>query len=505
MDTSTFGEMITIVNSSTERSIKESGLVESNYRHFNNQAFMVLRTVNENLGSVSKTHHLSILRLTKAGKCECNSYVDTSSGPSDQKDVKFHEKWSFILSMIKNKDLASILGVVFDEYGHVVGFHDDVYAAILQQEASEGEKTNASARWSHGDIEVKHIQNENSIDADEPLWKTHSRISPKIKARLLNVVSMLVLLMGDEQGAIACLRASIAFDDTLMDTCVKLSSILCQGDETERSNYYISKVHSAHKHDPIFLMHKAEIMIKENDFDNAIFSLKKALKESDLFIAAAEEKNCSSSRPVSPLCMYRVCPFINEVKLPSSITKRAVEEWIEYRKMEYQWKLNCNLRCLLATAMFKGNPENPVLALDGLISSSNLCFKSVQLHVTNGEIRSQLGDIEMALNVFKKAHILDRCNPLPLLGAARAYLQMKQMQNAYMHVEQAVKMDPLFTSSFLDMSQVLTTYRHLNAAIETLEKALNLAQPFVEIRDTMMTIELTLAQKRSHEKLTGKA
>ncbi len=63
--------------------------------------------------------------------------------------------------------------------------------------------------------------------------ETDLKVSHKIRARLLNVCGSVAYLAGDATGAVACLRASLQEDPLLVDSKIKLGSLLIDMDESE--------------------------------------------------------------------------------------------------------------------------------------------------------------------------------------------------------------------------------------------------------------------------------
>ena len=59
-------------------------------------------------------------------------------------------------------------------------------------------------------------------------------VSAKLRARLLNVCGCLAYLAGDPRGGYKCFRASASLDDDLLDSKLKLSSIMIEMDDLDK-------------------------------------------------------------------------------------------------------------------------------------------------------------------------------------------------------------------------------------------------------------------------------
>merc|ERR1711871_273058 len=116
-------EMLKVVDSSIDRSIKVPSALESHYRPFNTQIFGVHRHSSD--VEAAKLENLSILQSTKIGTYEVQINSDRYGVSSEQRNAtfdKFHAKWSYTLSTLHDEDVRQILGVVFDEHGRIRGF-----------------------------------------------------------------------------------------------------------------------------------------------------------------------------------------------------------------------------------------------------------------------------------------------------------------------------------------------------------------------------------------------
>lgn len=156
-------------------------------------------------------------------------------------------------------------------------------------------------------------------------------VSPQLLARLMNVCAMLAYICGDTSGAIKCLRYSCYLDRRLVDSVVKLGSLLVDTDELEEAGALLDAAADQDPLNPFVCMHRAELLISLNDFGAAEELLRRARE-----LAAT----------------YSSCPGLGDASEALKAIKAARDD---FRERE----LRSNVSSLLAVAQFRGDPEHP--------------------------------------------------------------------------------------------------------------------------------------------------
>jgi Tfp pilus assembly protein PilF len=99
-----------------------------------------------------------------------------------------------------------------------------------------------------------------------------------------------------------------------------------------------------------------------------------------------------------------------------------------------------------------------------------------------------------ALKSFREVSVCDPLHPLPYLNAARVYQQLNQKEEARIHMEIALAVDPTLAMTRVDLAQHHLHLGNSAVALETLEGALDLARHVSEIRDVLTARTVALIQ-----------
>lgn len=308
-------------------------------------------------------------------------------------------------------------------------------------------------------------EDESNDDDDDGKDEYVSPISHNIRARLLNICGIIAYLSGDATGSVLCLRASIKEDPTLIDSQVKLGSILIDMDEKEEATTLLAKTINKDQYNPIIYLHLAELEIHNTDFSSAVTHLWKA------------QNYCESFQLSSPL---HVNWRIDGSSRP--VSEVALE------------KLRANITALLGVALFRKQPNSPENAVLELRRGIDKYPDAIYVQLCLGEVLSQLGDAVGALQLFKKAAQSEPSNPVPFINAARTYQQMNQRSNASKHLNHALKTDPALAMTKVDLAQNLMQSGHTEEALQMLDEALQLAKHVSEICDVLTAKKIASIQ-----------
>jgi len=81
------------------------------------------------------------------------------------------------------------------------------------------------------------------------------------------VPDSLAYLAGDAVGTVQFFRTSLKFDPLLLDSQVKLESLLVDMDEMKEASKLLKSTHKKAPHNYIALLHLAELHTHDNNFD----------------------------------------------------------------------------------------------------------------------------------------------------------------------------------------------------------------------------------------------
>jgi hypothetical protein len=209
--------------------------------------------------------------------------------------------------------------------------------------------------------------NNNKIRNDSPLPSISPfPVSRKIRARLLNLCGSLAYLAGDALRAQRCFECSLLLDQTLVDSQLKLASLLIDMDETDKAEALLTELMDSSssssssssfvsRENPLVLLHLGELEINRNEFSRANDYLKRA-----------NQVMHSSSVMEDWLCSPTSSHPSVSVEFSSDNSYRQKK-----REKIQEW-LHCNIMALLGVSYFRLNPTRPEVSLVVLILLSSI-------------------------------------------------------------------------------------------------------------------------------------
>eukprot|EP01035_Chromulina_nebulosa_P018693 gene18693-24449_t len=305
----------------------------------------------------------------------------------------------------------------------------------------------------------------NNVDEESE----YTIVSCKLRARLVNLCGSLAYLSGDSIGALKCFRLAKLLDSELLDSYIKLGALLVDMDDIEEASELYAEVKAIDPGNPYLYIHQAEATLSLNEYQLTTQILKQAKR-------IASQATSSRSYSLSSELIKKHC--VSPLGL-------ALLTRIEKRRIEAIGRLESNLYALEGIALFRLDPNNLMSALNKLKEGIHFHNKSQYLYMCLGELVSQTGDMVQALNHFKRAHELDRYNPMPFVNASRVYQQLSYTSQIEKHINKAISLDPTLTMTYVDISQVCLSNGQTDKCLSMLSKALRLARHVSEIKDVL--------------------
>lgn len=318
-----------------------------------------------------------------------------------------------------------------------------------------------------------YLKNIQLISSNNEKKEKYQVISSNIRARLLNVTSIILYLLGDSYGASEVLRESIVLDPNCDDSKIKLASVLSDMGEEEEAAEILSTVSSASG--LVAALHFAEIAIQNGDFHSAVGILKKEISKIGSF-------------PPPPPGGYGYTPSF---LMTMSMTEKSLW-WRNYKLYPAIWSL-------LGVAMFRDDPNQPESALELLREATELHPYCETLHICLGELLAQVGDVPRSMSALRKASTLAPFHPMPYLNAARTLNQLGCKSLAKEHTMRALELDPNLSTSYVDLAQSELADGNSDSGRDYLEKAMSLAHHVSEIRDVLTARTLSVLQLELEE------
>jgi tetratricopeptide (TPR) repeat protein len=241
---------------------------------------------------------------TADGCCVVADYIADVAAP-EAAVLSESKELASVFALLRSETAVRVSGVRWRGSGHVASIRvDDPYYDVDDQEA-------AVVAWSEVDVKAT------SECGYQPT------VSPQLLARVVSVCGSLAYLCGDSSGALRCLRYSCYLDPRLVDSQVKLGSLLVDLDEADEAGAVLARAREADPLNPFAHMHLAELHMSANDFTEALDDLGKAQQ----FAHSSAGSDGSSVEPVS--VGYRLSELLN------------------------------NISALLAVAQFRADPASP--------------------------------------------------------------------------------------------------------------------------------------------------
>ena len=355
------------------------------------------------------------------------------------------------------------------------------------------------------------------VDDLRPVHELSESISAPIHARLLNLCSVAAYLLGDAQGAVKCLRASLellpvttehGYDQGdrgkrldpcgLIDSAIKLGALLCDMDEREEAKHILEMALEATEYEDkvrhfedsneeggteeymtpgegdlvaerkqaglygsqaVAMLHLAELAIHSMDLDQAQSTLHKASR-----LATKAQRETSSEG------------FLQGTEAQNTNSNI----WTRFLR-----QLDANVTSLLGVVLFRKHPEEADDSLRVLKRACRDDPSSLYLHLCYGEVLSQAGDLVGSLACFHQANTIDPLHPLPFVNAARTYQQLNQTTTAKQHLDGALSLDPTFALTHVDVAQAALQVGKTQEALEILDRALLLARHVSDFLDVL--------------------
>ena len=241
-------------------------------------------------------------------------------------------------------------------------------------------------------------------------------VSRRLRSRLLSLCGSISYMCGDAMGGYECMKASILLDDNMLDSRLKVGSILLEMDELDKAEAQLMEAkHRQCWEDDICLnLHIAELYLHRMEYSSAVRLLRTTSRRLDFLMQGWE----------------------------GLISEKHVAEHI-----------GPNVISLLGVAEFRVAPDTPTKALNVLQNGINTFPGNVSLHVSYGEILGQSGDPAGALKSYAKASNIEPNHPLPFLNASRVYQQLNQHQLCKVHMAKALDLDRSLSLTLVDIAQ----------------------------------------------------
>jgi tetratricopeptide (TPR) repeat protein len=309
--------------------------------------------------------------------------------------VNFQEAFSLICS----GEASALTGVEFkwckkgDTDNACYRLHVEVMDSVMSGKAEEGKDV---------------------VEGDDVT--TSRDVSPKLRSRLLSLCGSIAYLCGDAMGGYKCLKASILLDDNLLDSRLKISSILLEMDELDKAEAQLMEASHRPKweEDICLNLHLAELHLHRMEYFPAVRILRSTSRRLDFLLEGWEG-------------------LVDEKEVARHIGPTIVS--------------------LHGVAEFRVNPETPLRALNILQKGIKTFPDNVSLCVCYGEVLGQAGDPAGALKSYSDASAMEPNHPLPFLNASRVYQQLNQMQLCKKHMEKAFNLDKSLSLTLVDIAQ----------------------------------------------------
>jgi tetratricopeptide (TPR) repeat protein len=157
------------------------------------------------------------------------------------------------------------------------------------------------------------------------------KLSHKLRARLLNVCGSVAYLAGDATGAVACLRASLLEDPSLVDSKIKLGSLLIDMDESTEASRLLKEAQKSDPDNAVVVLHLGELLINKNEFERAVKHLRK---------------------------VQRLVPFYQSNRSAKGVSERDRMQRVSVEDIQ------ANATALLGISLFRLNPTRPDVKLN---------------------------------------------------------------------------------------------------------------------------------------------
>ena len=168
-------------------------------------------------------------------------------------------------------------------------------------------------------------------------------ISKKIRSRILNICGSIAYLSGDASGALKCFEHSLLLDGSLIDSQIKLASLLIDMDETDKAEALLLELLNmsyVSRDNPFVLLHLGELEINRNDFQKA----------NEYLTRATNVMNSSTVVEDWMMSFTQNNHYLHPTQSTETYRMRVdqTKEWI-----------HCNVLALHGVAYFRINPTRP--------------------------------------------------------------------------------------------------------------------------------------------------
>jgi len=241
-------------------------------------------------------------------------------------------------------------------------------------------------------------------------------VSEKLRSRLLSLCGSIAYLCGDAMGGYKCLKSSILLDNNMLDSRLKISSILLEMDELDKAEAQLMDAKSRpHWENNICLdLHLAELHLHRMEYFPAVRILRATSRRLDFLLEGWD----------------------------GLVDERDVAKHI-----------GPTIASLHGVAEFRVTPETPLKALNILQRGIETFPDNVSLCVCYGEVLGQAGDPAGALKSYADASAMEPNHPLPYLNASRVYQQLNQMHLCKEHMAKAFGLDRSLSLTLVDIAQ----------------------------------------------------
>jgi len=169
-----------------------------------------------------------------------------------------------------------------------------------------------------------------SCVSSESQGKPLRKVSRQLRARLISLCGSIAYLCGDAMGGYQCMKASIMLDGDMLDSRIKISTMLMEMDELDKAEVHLRDASRKWPSELVVDLHQAELSVHQTNYMSAAQALRKASRriesESDAFVWAGQD----------------------DLDARKAASKRAVID-----------HLGPSVSALLGVAEFRVDPENP--------------------------------------------------------------------------------------------------------------------------------------------------
>lgn len=345
--------------------------------------------------------------------------------------------------------------------------------------------------------------------------KSTGEVSEPIRARLLNLCSVVAYLLGDAEGAVSCLRASLeavplikegetletetrdGLDPAgLIDSAIKLGALLCDMDERKEAAEVLASALTAAER--ASLMPSTAKDVKGDSEAGEGYIYPPAGEDLRRRIPRRGQTGFLGCQTVAMLHLAELAIHRMDLDEAQSmlhkagrLVARVSREGLEDALVDSQvWarftsQLETNVTSLLGVVLFRKSPDEPDGALGLLKRACKQAPDSLYLHLSYGEVLSQAGDLVGSLACFHQAHDTDPTHPLPFVNAARTYQQLNQLTTARLHLDKALLLDPHFSLTYIDVAQAALQAGKTEESLRILDRALLLARHVSDLLDVL--------------------